>query len=122
MTEYMVVLEGNSRPQNQAIAQNIEEKMEEMHKRKTKSQVALHRWLLLLNENCRGLRVSQHPPMLGHARSVRCASVADAAWVFVTAVAPSPLMMSTVTSQPTRREVVLRMPLGWRAWNLSLRT
>lgn len=39
MTEYMVVLEGNSRPQNQAIAQNIEEKMEETHDRKTKSQV-----------------------------------------------------------------------------------
>lgn len=39
MTEYMVVLEGNSRPQNQAIAQNIEEKMEEMHQRKPKSEV-----------------------------------------------------------------------------------
>lgn len=39
MTEYMVVLEGNSRPQNQAIAQNIEEKMEEAHQRTPKSQV-----------------------------------------------------------------------------------
>eukprot|EP00903_Cladosiphon_okamuranus_P009868 g9374.t2 len=48
MTEYMVVLEGNSRPQNQAIAQNIEEKMEEMHKRKTKSQGAPESgWILL---------------------------------------------------------------------------
>ncbi|CAM9686441.1 unnamed protein product [Ectocarpus sp. 13 AM-2016] len=48
MTEFMVVLEGNSRPQNQAIAQNIEEKMEEMHQRKTKSQGAPESgWILL---------------------------------------------------------------------------
>lgn len=39
ITEYMVVLEGNSRPQNQAIAQNIEEKMEEAHQRTPKTQV-----------------------------------------------------------------------------------
>lgn len=45
MTEYMVVLEGNSRPQNQAIAQNIEEKMEEVHQRKAKSQVRFCSWL-----------------------------------------------------------------------------
>ncbi|CAM9338327.1 unnamed protein product [Hapterophycus canaliculatus] len=48
MTEYMVVLEGNSRPQNQAIAQNIEEKMEEMHQRKPKSEGAPESgWILL---------------------------------------------------------------------------
>eukprot|EP00752_Nemacystus_decipiens_P014967 g13326.t1 len=48
MTEYMVVLQGNSRPQNQAIAQNIEEKMEEMHGRKSKSQGAPESgWILL---------------------------------------------------------------------------
>ena len=39
VTEYMVVLEGNSRPQNQAIAQNIEEKMMEAHNREPKTQV-----------------------------------------------------------------------------------
>ena len=39
ITEYMVVLEGNSRPQNQAIAQNIEEKMMETHNREPKTQV-----------------------------------------------------------------------------------
>ncbi|CAN0036570.1 unnamed protein product [Pylaiella littoralis] len=48
ITEYMVVLEGNSRPQNQAIAQNIEEKMEEAHQRTPKTQGAPESgWILL---------------------------------------------------------------------------
>lgn len=39
VTEYMVILEGNSRPQNQAIAQNIEDKMAEMFDREPRCQV-----------------------------------------------------------------------------------
>lgn len=44
VTEYMVVLEGNSRPQNQAIAQNIEDKMMEVHNREPKTQVCAGAW------------------------------------------------------------------------------
>lgn len=39
VTEYMVVLEGNSRPQNQAIAQSVQDAMEEVHNRVPKKQV-----------------------------------------------------------------------------------
>eukprot|EP00904_Undaria_pinnatifida_P008098 jgi/Undpi1/4418/HiC_scaffold_17.g07773.m1 len=48
VTEYMVVLEGNSRPQNQAIAQNIEEKMMEAHNREPNTQGSPESgWILL---------------------------------------------------------------------------
>ncbi|CAM9739269.1 unnamed protein product, partial [Chrysoparadoxa australica] len=48
MTEYMIILVGTSRPQNQAIAANIIELMEEKHERICKQQgTPSSGWILL---------------------------------------------------------------------------
>lgn len=47
-TEYMIIMEGNSRPQNQAIAQNIKDLMDETHQRTPNTQGTPESgWILL---------------------------------------------------------------------------